>query len=106
MARKAMVTRTILSTKVTALCTDIVANEMVEKEITLPQTYKDNNAILKVLEKTFNTDTLKAVRINKVEVEEKLYGMDEQKFIENAVVLPPPCQQRRGHRNRRRSGNP
>lgn len=89
MARTPQVTRTIKTTIVTVLCLDIVNGEPFNKQVTLPRTYKDEKAMLKEVEKVINTDNQKAVHIVNFTVEEKLYGMSEQKFIETADELPP-----------------
>lgn len=89
MAKESMVTRTIQTTKVNTLCLNIVEGKPFDKEITLPRTYKDDAAILKMVKKLVDTDTVKAVAIKSAEVQETLYGMTEQKFIELAQVLPP-----------------
>ena len=44
---------------------------------------------MKQVESVINTDEVKAVHVVRIEIEETLYGMDEQKFIENAEILPP-----------------
>jgi hypothetical protein len=89
MARKPMVTRTIVTTKVNVLCLDIQSAEPFNKEVTLPRTYKDEKKLLKKVEEVVNTDTVKAVHIvDKTEVE-TLYGMTEQDFIDNATILDP-----------------
>ncbi len=89
MARTPQVTRTIKTTIVTVLCLDIVNGEPFNEIVTLPRTYKDEKAMLKEVEKVVNNDTQKAVHIVDFIVEEKLYGMSEQKFIEIAEQLPP-----------------
>lgn len=89
MARKPMVTRTIVTTKVNVLCLDIQSAEPFNKEVTLPRTYKDEKKLLKKVEEVVNTDNVKAVRIvDKTEVK-TLYGMTEQDFIDNATILDP-----------------
>lgn len=89
MARKPMVTRTIVTTKVNVLCLDIQCAEPFNKEVTLPRTYKDEKKLLKKVEEVVNTDDVKAVHIvDKTEVE-TLYGMTEQDFIDNATILDP-----------------
>lgn len=88
MARAPMVTRTIQTTKAKVLCLDKVTNNPFEKEIILPRTYKDDNAMMKRISPMVDSETVKAVYVISAEVEETLYGMDEQKFIENATVLP------------------
>lgn len=88
MARKPMVTRTFESTKVTALCMDIVNEEPCNRTFTLPRTYKDDKSLMKVL-KQYETDELKIVHIVNKETQSALYGMDELKFLELAELLPP-----------------
>lgn len=89
MARVPQVTRTIQTTKANIVCLDIEKGVPFNKEITLPRVYKDDKAILKVAEKVINTETVKAVHVQGVEVVETLYGMSEQRFVELAEVLPP-----------------
>lgn len=89
MARTPQVTRTIKTTNVNVLCLDIVNGEPFNEQVTLSRTYKDEKAMLKEVEKLINNDTQKAVHIVGFTVEEKLYGMSEQKFIETADELPP-----------------
>ncbi len=89
MARKRMVTRTILTTKVNALCMDTVSCEACNKDIVLPRTYKDKNKVLKAVKDAVDTDTFKVVDIVDVSTVETLYGMDEQKFINESVILDP-----------------
>lgn len=89
MARKPMVTRTIVTTKVNVLCLDINSAEPFNKVVTLPRTYKDEKKLLKKVEEVVNTDEVKAVHIVDKEEVETLYGMTEQDFITNAVILDP-----------------
>lgn len=89
MARKPMVTRTIVTTKVNVLCLDIDKAEPFNKEVVLPRTYKDEKKLLKVVEEVVNNEHVKAVHIvDKAEVE-TVYGMAEQQFIDNATILDP-----------------
>lgn len=89
MARKPMVTRTIVTTKVNVLCLDINKGEPFNKVVTLPRTYKDEKKLLKKVEEVVNTDEVKAVHIVDKEEVETLYGMTEQDFIKNATILDP-----------------
>lgn len=89
MARTPQVTRTIKTTVVDVLCLDIVNGEPFNEQVTLPRTYKDEKAMLKEVEKVINNERQKAVHVVSFTVEEKLYGMSEQKFIETADELPP-----------------
>ena len=87
MARKPMVTRTITTTQVNVLCLDIVAGEPFNKQVTLPRTYKEDKKLMKAIEEVVNTENVKAVHVVAKEEVETLYGMSEQDFINNAVVL-------------------
>ena len=89
MARAPQVTRTIQTTKVIALCLDIMEQKPYDKEIVLSGTYKDDKAIMKALANLINDDTNKVVHVKSTEVQETLYGMSEQEFIAHAKVLPP-----------------
>ena len=89
MARKPMVTRTIVTTKVNVLCLDINSAEPFNKDVTLPRTYKDEKKLLKKVEEVINTDEVKAVHIVDKEEVETLYGMTEQDFITNSTILDP-----------------
>ncbi len=89
MARKPMVTRTIVTTKVNVLCLDIQSAEPFNKVVTLPRTYKDEKKLLKKVEEVVNTDDVKAVHVVDKEEVETLYGMTEQVFITNATILDP-----------------
>ena len=90
MARKRMVTRTIKAAKVEALCMDIQNATPCTKSVTIPATYKSPAELLKMVGKAVDIDgVIKAVSIISTNIEETLYGMDEQKFIEMAEILPP-----------------
>lgn len=87
MARKPMVTRTITTTQANVLCLDIVAGEPFNQQVTLPRTYKEDKKLMKAIEEVVNTESVKAVHVVAKEEVETLYGMSEQDFIKNAVVL-------------------
>lgn len=89
MARKPMVTRTIVTTRVNVLCLDIQTAEPFNKEVSLPRTYKDEKKLMKAVESVVNSDTVKAVHVVDQETVEKVYGMTEQNFIDNAIELDP-----------------
>ena len=89
MARKPMVTRTITTTKANVLCMDIQNAEPFNKVVTLPRTYKDDKTLMKKVQEVVETDTVKAVHVVDKEEVETLYGMTEQEFIQEAVVLDP-----------------
>ena len=87
MARQPMITRTFTSTKVNALCIDLESCEPFNKDVTLPRTYKDKQALEKALDKLINDDKVKFVQAVSTKVVEELYGMTEQQFIETASIL-------------------
>ena len=90
MARTPMITRTVKATKATVMCVDISTGNTFTQEVTLPRTYKDDNEILKKAKAIIDTqENTKAVHIISTEINEALYGMTEDKFIENAEILPP-----------------
>lgn len=89
MARVHMVTRTIVATKVIVMCLDVQVGEPCNKVVTVPRTYKDDEALMKKIRPLIETDKLKAVHIVGKQEIETLYGMTEQEFIQYAKVLPP-----------------
>lgn len=89
MARVPSVTRTIITTKVNALCMDLVNTEPFNKEVILPRTYKDCKKLDKALSSVIDDDSTKYVHAVDVEEVETLYGMTEQEFINSAKVLDP-----------------
>lgn len=89
MARKPMVTRTIQTTKTDVMCLNVETGNPETKTVILGGTYKDNKNLLKAVKEVIETDAIKAVHIVSTKVNETLYGMTEQKFIENAEILPP-----------------
>ena len=89
MARKRMVTRTIESTKVTTLALDVTTSEPQNMTYNLSGVYDNEAKLLKAVQKAFDTDTLKNVHIVSHEKIETIYGMDENTFLAQAVVLDP-----------------
>lgn len=89
MARSRKVTRTISSTKVVVMCVNTETAVVENYEVTIAGVYSDDKKLMKAVTKKVETETLKPVSVVSTEVIETLYGMDEQKFIEMAEVLPP-----------------
>ena len=89
MARVAMVTRTIVTTKANVLCLDVENGEPFNREVVLPRTYKDEKSLMKKISSVIDSETVKAVHVVDKEEVETLYGMTEQEFIDNAQILPP-----------------
>lgn len=89
MARARKVTRTISSTKVIVMCVDTETAKVNNYEVEIAGVYSDEKKLMKAVTKVVGTETLKPVTVVSTEVIETLYGMDEQKFMEMAEVLPP-----------------
>lgn len=89
MARVPQVTRTIPTTIVHLLCVNTEDRSTFEQDITLPRTYKDEQKMMKAVEKVLDGEPIKAVSILGSDVKETLYGMTESEFIQYAQVLPP-----------------
>lgn len=89
MARARKVTRTISSTKLIVMCVDTETAKVDNYEVEIAGIYSDEKKLMKAVTKEVETETLKPVSIISKEVVETLYGMDEQKFMEMAEVLPP-----------------
>lgn len=85
MARKRMVTRTITSTKATATVYNIEKDEIQTVEYKLSGELSTDDA-LKVITKEHKD--VRPLKVNNVTVQEELYGMTEEKFIELAEILP------------------
>lgn len=85
--RQNWVTRTIKGTKVKALFVNTVDQTTSVKELTIPRTYETPAAVLKIIQKYFDTETEKAVSIVDTETIKHRYGMLESDFIKMAVVL-------------------
>lgn len=87
--RKPMVTRTIISTAVTALCVNPQTAETFEQEFTLTGKIDDKDKVLKRVSKIYNTDDCTIVAIRNFKEFNELYGMNEADFIKGAKILDP-----------------
>lgn len=87
--RKPMITRTIISTLVTALCVNPQTDETFEQEFTLTGKIADKDKVLKRVSKQYNTDDCTIVAIRELKEVNELYGMDEAVFIREAMILDP-----------------
>lgn len=87
--RKPMVTRTIISTSVTALCVNPQTAETFEQEFTLTGKIADKDNTLKRVSKLYNTEDCTIVAIRELKEVNELYGMDEADFIKEAKILDP-----------------
>jgi hypothetical protein len=87
--RKPMVTRTIISTSITALCVNPQTAETFEQEFILTGKIADKDKVLKRASKLYNTDECTIVAIRNLKEVNELYGMDEADFIAGAKILDP-----------------
>ena len=85
MARKRMVTRTITFTTAKATVYDIASDEIKTVEYKLSGALSTDDAI-KVITKEHKE--VRPLNVTEVTVQEELYGMSEEKFIELAEILP------------------
>ena len=85
MARKRMVTRTIKFTTAKATVYEIASNEIKTVEYKLSGELSTDDAI-KVITKEHKE--VRPLKVNDITVQEELYGMPEEKFIELADILP------------------
>lgn len=88
MARKRMVTRTIMQTTAEVMTIDVTTADVKILTYDIGGQYTDTE-LLKKLQSLFETDTLKLVHIDSQTCTEVLLGMDEEEFIRLAQVLPP-----------------
>lgn len=88
MARKRMVTRTIMQTTAEVMTLDVTSAEVQVLTYDIGGQYNDEE-LLKKLQKLFQTDTFKLVHIESQTSKEVLLGMEEGDFIRLAKVLPP-----------------
>ena len=85
MARKRMVTRTITSTKAKATVYNIEKDEIQTLEYKLSGELSADDALKAI---TKEHAEVRPLKVTEVEVQEELYGMPEEKFLELAEILP------------------
>ena len=85
MAREPMVTRTMVSTIATLMCVNKDTKQVENVDVTLPKTYKDNDAILKASKKYAELgENMKIVDVISSRKCEQLYGVSEIEFMKIA----------------------
>ena len=87
--RKPKITRTIISTSVTALCVNPQTAETFEQKFILTGKITGKDKVLKRISKLYNTDECTIVAIRNLKEVNELYGMDEADFIAGAKILDP-----------------
>lgn len=85
MARKRMVTRTITSTKAKATVYNIEKDEIKTLEYKLSGELSADDALKAI---TKEHTEVRPLKVTEVTVQEELYGMPEEKFLELAEILP------------------
>ena len=84
--RTRLVTRTINEVTANTVIYDVVAGEIKTVNYTLTGKM-DKDVALKALKKAHETDTIKVVTVNSIDVVEQLYGMSEEEFIKVAKKI-------------------
>ena len=87
MARIPMVTRTVTMTTAKVLCVNTATRTMEETIYTVNGFYDSDEDLLKVLQKSNQTETTLLVQIVSHETFDQLYGMTEAEFIKLATKL-------------------
>lgn len=85
MARKRMVTRTITFTAATATVYDIQSDEIKTLEYKLSGELSADDALKAI---TKEHTEVRPLKVTEVTVQEELYGIPEEKFLELAEILP------------------
>lgn len=89
MARKAIVTRTIIGTKVTLLGLNNTTEVPEKKEIILSGKIKDESIALKEAKKYFKDSDYTVAKVSAIEPINTMFGMWEEDFIAHAMKLDP-----------------
>ena len=89
MARQRMVTRTIISTVISAKVADDLTDKIETREINVPTEIKSEADAKKSAVKYFKESTNITVLSAKIiRTESQIYGMPEQEFMKQAVLMP------------------
>lgn len=81
-----MVTRTITNTKATARVYNIESDEIQTVEYKLSGELSADEALKAI---TKEHKEVRPLKVTAIDVQEELYGMPEEKFLELAEILPP-----------------
>lgn len=83
MRKEKLVTRTIRSTHVVVLMANTETGTCERKDVVIAGKPTDKE-LTKQIKSKIETDTLRFVKIESKDITEKLYGMSESTFVENA----------------------
>lgn len=86
MARKNVISRSITTTAVNCLCINTETCEPENKVFLLSGVVKNDEKLLKTLRKNHETPVLKIASVVGLSESTKLYKMDEEFFITNAIT--------------------
>ena len=89
MARERMITRTVKVTTALVIGVNLETESVVREPVDIFGEFTNEAELVKAVKKAYDNEKFKFVSILKTAVAEALYGMSEQKFIENAEILPP-----------------
>lgn len=90
MARQPVITRTITTTTADFLAVHVDTKSTETVTLTLPRTYKDEQAMLKMANKRSENSTVKYVAVvSTATVNKKRWGMTEEEFIDKGHEFPP-----------------
>lgn len=87
--REKMVTRSMKVTNATVLMVNLETQQTETQTVSMPNVYKDDTKLMKALTKAYEGSSLKPVHVSNTDIVEKLYGMSEKAFMDNAVELDP-----------------
>lgn len=93
MARKAMVTRSFDTMQMVVTIANIETATLSDTTINCATFTEDTHKQTKIAREMLETDTIKVVTVKNAVLVERLLGMTEQDFINNAVVLDPLTRQ-------------
>ena len=85
--RVPVVTRTITSTTATVMVINPETRNVEDRDITIPRTYADNEAILKYIEKHSLITDVKVVSVVSTKVNTEVRRMFESDFIAHSEVV-------------------
>ena len=89
MARKRVVSRTILGTKAEVMTVNTVSQKIENVSYLISGTFEDDEKLLKALKKGNETDTIKLVQVVTKEPHNELLAMLEEDFIKMAKPMNP-----------------
>ena len=89
MPRKPMVTRSFKAVDCHVLCLNIETKETDDVSLTLYGHFSSEEKLRKAVRQKLETPSIRVVEVSASDTYEQLLGMSEEKFIENAQILPP-----------------